>query len=518
MDFMKIGPPPLTGDDNADVAEAWVDIMEQCFRVLHYDEDEKMEVADFMIQGKARKWWKPVSAILVQQHGRIRWEHFRQAFINHHFPPALRQAKEMELRFKLYEAWERYKELLRRCPNHGFEKWVQIELFYNGLNGQARGNVNAAANGTIFVKSPDQAYELLEQMTINAAAGVYAVDPTSRTAQVSALTTKITAMNKNFGGYDEYRGNPPPNTYHPVLRNPENFSYANNNNVLNPPPVFYTSYGEGKPSFEDLVGTFFVESGKRMSRTYSRLDNLETHTVNIGASLKILESQVGQVTRQLMSQPSGAVSNTADPNLREVNAIFIQHEEIGMVDGEEEKIDPTPVACGASPGLGLGLAGSGRGTGLVRIRFIQLNAEFQKKKGLEDLKNLHTNIQSEDQEKVALTEGGDEGIQRNLPQKLQDSGEFVVPCAIVGQMLADKSVKVPLGFVEDVEVQIDELRLPADFVVLDMENRHNVLVILGQLFFATAGAFIHVKQRTLTMEVEGQRVEIRGLKRSHDPP
>ncbi|XP_073019305.1 uncharacterized protein [Primulina eburnea] len=43
MDFMKIGPPPLTGDENADVAEAWVDIMEQCFRVLHYDEDEKMD-------------------------------------------------------------------------------------------------------------------------------------------------------------------------------------------------------------------------------------------------------------------------------------------------------------------------------------------------------------------------------------------------------------------------------------------------------------------------------------------
>ncbi|XP_075475631.1 uncharacterized protein LOC142507875 [Primulina tabacum] len=37
---------------------------------------------------------------------------------------------------RLYEAWERYKELLRRCPNHGFEDWVQIELFYNGLNGQ----------------------------------------------------------------------------------------------------------------------------------------------------------------------------------------------------------------------------------------------------------------------------------------------------------------------------------------------------------------------------------------------
>ncbi|XP_073317223.1 uncharacterized protein [Primulina huaijiensis] len=68
---------------------------------------------------------------------------------------------------QLYEAWERYKELLRKCPNHGFEDWVQIELFYNGLNGKTRGKVDAADGGTIFAKSPDQAYDLLEQMTIN---------------------------------------------------------------------------------------------------------------------------------------------------------------------------------------------------------------------------------------------------------------------------------------------------------------------------------------------------------------
>ncbi|XP_073061828.1 uncharacterized protein [Primulina eburnea] len=68
---------------------------------------------------------------------------------------------------QLYEAWERYKELLRRCPNHGFEDWVQIELFYNGLNGQTRTTVDAAAGGTIFAKSPAQSYDLLEQMTIN---------------------------------------------------------------------------------------------------------------------------------------------------------------------------------------------------------------------------------------------------------------------------------------------------------------------------------------------------------------
>ncbi|XP_073300904.1 uncharacterized protein [Primulina huaijiensis] len=140
MDFMKIGPPPLTGDENTDVTEAWVDIMEQCFRVLHYDEDEKMEVADFMIQVKARKWWKPISAILVQQHGRIRWEHFRQAFINHHFPPALRQAKEMELLtikqgdLSIDDYQKRFTDLLLYAPHISENSAAKYSHFLNGLN------------------------------------------------------------------------------------------------------------------------------------------------------------------------------------------------------------------------------------------------------------------------------------------------------------------------------------------------------------------------------------------------
>ncbi|XP_075492546.1 uncharacterized protein LOC142530607 [Primulina tabacum] len=163
-------------------------------------------------------------------------------------------------------------------------------------------------------------------------------------------------------------------------------------------------------------------------------------------------------------------------------------------------------------------------------------------------------MQSADPEGVTFTEGGDEGIQRNLPQKLQDPGEFVVPRTIRGQIvgkticdpgasvnvmtsslcekfglswmkptnlilqLEDKYVKVPLGLVEDIEVQIDKLRFRAYFVVLDMENNQNSLVILGRAFLATAGTVIDVKHGRLTMEVDGQRMVIKASKRLHDPP
>ncbi|XP_075475587.1 uncharacterized protein LOC142506631 [Primulina tabacum] len=84
--------------------------------------------------------------------------------------------------------------------------------------------------------------------------------------------------------------------------------------------------------------------------------------------------------------------------------------------------------------------------------------------------------------------------------------------------MADKSVRTLLGIVEDVELRIDKLRLPADFVVIDMGNSQNVRSILGRPFLATAGAVIDLRQEKLTMEVDGQKVELKASKISHDPP
>ncbi|XP_073120136.1 uncharacterized protein [Henckelia pumila] len=69
--------------------------------------------------------------------------------------------------------------------------------------------LDSAAGGTIFAKDPVHAYDMLEQMMINSfqwpserigvkkPVGVYNIDPiTSITAQLSALTTQVAALNK----------------------------------------------------------------------------------------------------------------------------------------------------------------------------------------------------------------------------------------------------------------------------------------------------------------------------------
>ena len=61
--------------------------------------------------------------------------------------------------------------------------------------------------------------------------------------------------------------------------------------------------------------------------------------------------------------------------------------------------------------------------------------------------------------------------------------------------LADRSVKIPKGIVEDVLVKVEKFYYPVDFVVLDTEQivsgPNHVPIILGRPFLATANAIIN---------------------------
>ena len=105
----------------------------------------------------------------------------------------------------LYEAWKRFKDLLWLCPQHGYQEWFQIQLFYNGLNGQTRTIVDAATNRTLLSKTTKEAHMLLEEMSANncqwlrehskKAARIHEVDSImSLSAQVSTLANQIASF------------------------------------------------------------------------------------------------------------------------------------------------------------------------------------------------------------------------------------------------------------------------------------------------------------------------------------
>ena len=67
----------------------------------------------------------------------------------------------------LAEAWERFHELLRRCPHHRLTKWMQVHTFYNGLSASTRTIIDASVGSALVKKTTDRAYEILEDTTTN---------------------------------------------------------------------------------------------------------------------------------------------------------------------------------------------------------------------------------------------------------------------------------------------------------------------------------------------------------------
>ena len=63
--------------------------------------------------------------------------------------------------------------------------------------------------------------------------------------------------------------------------------------------------------------------------------------------------------------------------------------------------------------------------------------------------------------------------------------------------LADRSIKIPKGTIEDVLIQVDKFYYPVDFVVLDTEpvavGANHVPIILGRPFLATSNAIINCR-------------------------
>ena len=81
---------------------------------------------------------------------------------------------------------------------------------------------------------------------------------------------------------------------------------------------------------------------------------------------------------------------------------------------------------------------------------------------------------------------------------------------------ADRTLRKPAGILEDVPVQVGNLAYPVDFVVLEMEDNSESM-ILGRPFLATAGEVIDAKGGTLKLQFGSEQAEFSMKHASHLP-
>ncbi|KAG8489221.1 hypothetical protein CXB51_017300 [Gossypium anomalum] len=367
----------------------------------------------------------------------------------------------------LYDAWERYKDLLRRCQHHGLPLWLQVQTFYNGVNPSTRQMIDATTGGTINNRTPEVAYEFIEEMSLN-------------NYQWQVMRTKPT---KTTGVYNV-------DAVHPVMR-----CDSSGGGVFNP------------TTKEEQVHYMGNNNSRSQNNPYS-------NTYNVGWRNHPNFLWGGQENQRPQNPPGSLPSNT-EPNPREqLNAINISNEE-GLVASEpgtkqetveskdKGKIDhnglkPMPNEMKFLKEL---LTNKRK---LDEASHVELNAvcsAILQNKLPNKLKDLGSFtipclIGSLDMNNTLADLEPSINV---MPYKMFKQPGLGKPKQTwMSIQLVDKTIRFPRGIVEDVLVKIDKFIFPVDFVFLGIEEDSNVPLILGRPFLATARTIIYVGTGELT--------------------
>ncbi|XP_022846365.1 uncharacterized protein LOC111369115 [Olea europaea var. sylvestris] len=326
-----------------------------------------------------------------------------------------------------------------------------------------------------------------EHASAKKVASLYEVDPIAAlAAQMSSLTNQIAALISHGTQKKSEYIMATSTTYQKAERENEKLQYVNDQNFNQRENYLGNNYYQGfnnqaferKPSLEDILGTFILETRSRFNKDEVRLDNIETHMTNLGAAMKNLEVQIGQIATAIQSQQKGQFPSDTEVNPWEhCNAITLRSGKAV----EECKLREVGVPT-SDPILAREKQTEGQKTKAEAIKkihklysisfsdnppilkpslpFLQryLKKEFDEKfaKFLEVFKKIHINIpfaetlaqmpnyakflkevmskkrKLEEFETVKLTEECSAILQKKLPHKLKDPGSFNIPCNIGG--------------------------------------------------------------------------------------
>ncbi|GJW64755.1 hypothetical protein Tco_0116639, partial [Tanacetum coccineum] len=209
------------------------------------------------------------------------WDALKTKFLNKYCPPA-RTAKKIEEinNFQqepdenLYQAWERFKELLMKCPQHYLTETQEVILFYNGLGIPTQHILDS--RGPHYTKDcpPKEEGKTLEE-------------------------AYYTQFGRPFQG-GGYRAAAP--------------GFYQRNNV-NP------SYQERRQSMKDTLSKFMIESAKRHEENFILIKEIRALTDaairNQGASIKTLEIQIGQMSKVLQERGFRSLPSSTEANPRD---------------------------------------------------------------------------------------------------------------------------------------------------------------------------------------------------------
>src|SRR5262245_54695230 len=140
-EFMKYRPPTFTGGPELEKAEQWIMNMEKRHDSLQLDDELRVNLSTYMLEGNAEKWWRTAQ----KAEGEIKtWSKFKQVFYEKYFPKAVRDGKYEEFlnlkqgSMSVTDYEFRFSQLAEFAPEQVCTERLRVDRFIWGLRSELR--------------------------------------------------------------------------------------------------------------------------------------------------------------------------------------------------------------------------------------------------------------------------------------------------------------------------------------------------------------------------------------------
>ncbi|GJU70001.1 reverse transcriptase domain-containing protein [Tanacetum coccineum] len=171
------------------------------------DDALRLHLFPYSLQDCAAEWFDRFPRNSINS-----FDQMAKIFLGKYFPPSMVTKLRNDITNfcqrsdeSLFEAWERYKLSIDRCPNHNMLPVTQIDTFYNRLTLMHRDTINAAAGGTFMKRRPEEYYDLIKNITAHhndwdtfAQKNESSSSITSSNPEIESLKLQMEQMNRNL--------------------------------------------------------------------------------------------------------------------------------------------------------------------------------------------------------------------------------------------------------------------------------------------------------------------------------
>ncbi|GKA09347.1 reverse transcriptase domain-containing protein [Tanacetum coccineum] len=529
----------------------------------------KLMLFPFSIDGPARIWLdkEPARSILT-------WDDLVSKFINHFFSPSKttnlwNEISNFQQGFdeSFYEAWDRFKDLLRACPHHGFTELHQLDTFYNSLNPSDQDSLNYAASGNLLEQSAQDVLKIIKNqskfrnsrnkpiISQVKAANVDSSDIASAVASSCPATDGNTFLRykDNTQGYSSAAAvnyNAGGSSYRP--QGDRNLLSYHSNNYLGPPPGFtHTNnpnfqnrnnqnqfQNRSNPGFNQNHGQNFnqnqAQTSFNQSQNFSSTDDiLRQHMIASEAKFQSLANQMTKMENAFNERPQGALPSNTIPNPREdVKVITTRSgvtlagpsvpppnpsskevernpkttmDQVHISNSESSARIPTPVSQPAPVSNPKEIPERNPNQPPIPYPLSFAEALAQMPKYAKMFKDLLTNKEKLlELANTPLNENCSVVILKKLPEKLGDTGRFLIPCEFHGlescMALADLGASINLMPLS-VWKTLSLTELSTTRMTLELATR-TVAILAGRPFLRTDRALVDVHGEELTLRID----------------